>query len=155
MKTLFTATVVALIGTAAFADEAAEDVRIFQHVKTVTTSVPVTTQTCQNVQVPIYGQVEQRGSNGQVLGGAVVGGVIGNQFGSGSGKDAMTILGAILGANSQSVQRSNQVTGYTVERQCTDTVSYETRTQDVYSHSTIRFTLNGYRYVQQFQRSDR
>ena len=32
------------------------------------------------------------------LGGAVVGGVIGNQFGSGSGKDAATILGVILGS---------------------------------------------------------
>ena len=30
------------------------------------------------------------------LGGAVVGGVIGNQFGSGSGKDAATILGLSL-----------------------------------------------------------
>jgi surface antigen len=32
------------------------------------------------------------------LGGAVVGGIIGNQFGSGSGKDAATILGVILGS---------------------------------------------------------
>ena len=92
---------------------------------------------------------------GEVLGGSIIGGVIGNQFGSGQGKDAMTILGAILGANSQSVQQGNQVTGYTVERRCTDNVSYDSQTQEVYSHSTIRFTVNGYRYVQQFQRSDR
>ncbi len=32
------------------------------------------------------------------LGGAVVGGVIGNQFGGGSGKDALTVIGAIAGA---------------------------------------------------------
>ena len=32
------------------------------------------------------------------LGGAVVGGVIGNQFGSGSGKDLATIIGVILGS---------------------------------------------------------
>ena len=32
------------------------------------------------------------------LGGAVVGGIIGNQFGSGSGKDAATILGVIIGS---------------------------------------------------------
>ena len=31
------------------------------------------------------------------LGGAVVGGVIGNPLGSGSGKDAATIIGVILG----------------------------------------------------------
>lgn len=155
MKTLFAAAAVALMSTSAFANEAAKDVRIFDHTKTVTTNVPITRQTCQNVQVPIYGQVQRRGSNGEVLGGAIIGGVIGNQFGSGQGKDAMTILGAILGANSQSVQQGNQVTGYTVERRCTDNVSYDSQTQEVYSHSTIRFTVNGYRYVQQFQRSDR
>jgi len=33
------------------------------------------------------------------LGGAVVGGVIGNQFGSGSGKDIATIVGVILGSH--------------------------------------------------------
>ena len=156
MKNLIIATtLITTLATSAMANEKATDVRVFDHVKTVTTSAPVNKQTCQNVQVPIYGQVQRRGSNGEVLGGAIIGGVIGNQFGSGSGKDAMTVLGAILGANSQSVQQGNQVTGYTVERQCTNTVSYQNQTQEVYSHSTIRFTVNGYRYVQQFQRSDR
>ena len=33
------------------------------------------------------------------FGGALVGGVIGNQFGSGSGRDVATILGAIIGSS--------------------------------------------------------
>jgi outer membrane lipoprotein SlyB len=35
----------------------------------------------------------------QVFGGALMGGVIGHQFGSGSGRDVATILGAIIGAS--------------------------------------------------------
>ena len=155
MKMFLTTAAIVALATPVLANEKATDVRVFDHVKTVTTQIPVSRTECQNVQVPIYGQVQRRGTDGEVLGGAIIGGVIGNQFGNGSGKDAMTVLGAILGANSQSVQQGTQVTGYTVERQCTDTVSYQNQTEEVYSHSTIRFTVNGYRYVQQFQRSDR
>lgn len=35
----------------------------------------------------------------QTFGGALVGGVIGNQFGDGSGRDVATILGAIIGGS--------------------------------------------------------
>ena len=35
----------------------------------------------------------------KVFGGALVGGVIGNQFGGGSGRDIATVLGAIIGGN--------------------------------------------------------
>lgn len=34
-----------------------------------------------------------------VIGGSIVGGVIGNQFGKGRGQDAMTVAGALLGAS--------------------------------------------------------
>ncbi|MCJ8319717.1 MAG: glycine zipper 2TM domain-containing protein [Colwellia sp.] len=35
----------------------------------------------------------------KVFGGALIGGVIGNQFGGGSGRDIATVLGAIIGGN--------------------------------------------------------
>jgi len=35
----------------------------------------------------------------KVFGGALIGGVIGNQFGGGSGRDVATVLGAIIGGN--------------------------------------------------------
>ena len=35
----------------------------------------------------------------KVFGGALVGGLIGNQFGGGSGRDIATVLGAIIGGN--------------------------------------------------------
>ena len=40
----------------------------------------------------------KRGSAGRTLAGAIIGGVIGHQFGSGRGNDAATIAGAMIGA---------------------------------------------------------
>jgi uncharacterized protein YcfJ len=81
-------------------------------------------QVCQDVSVPVYGQYIDNPSDGDVAAGAIIGGAIGNQFGEGDGKTAMTILGAIVGANHASRPRvHNGVTGYTVETQC----HYETQ----------------------------
>ena len=41
--------------------------------------------------------IKDKNANWRTFGGALIGGVIGNQFGSGHGKDAATILGAIAG----------------------------------------------------------
>ncbi|MCL1073246.1 glycine zipper 2TM domain-containing protein [Shewanella dokdonensis] len=42
--------------------------------------------------------VEDKNSGWRTFGGALLGGVIGNQFGSGHGRDVATVLGAIVGA---------------------------------------------------------
>ncbi|WP_028767071.1 glycine zipper 2TM domain-containing protein [Shewanella fidelis] len=42
--------------------------------------------------------VEDRNSGWKTFGGALIGGVIGHQFGGGSGQDVATVLGALLGA---------------------------------------------------------
>ncbi|MGL4446630.1 MAG: glycine zipper 2TM domain-containing protein [Shewanella sp.] len=42
--------------------------------------------------------IEDRNQGWKTFGGALVGGVIGHQFGSGSGQDIATVLGALLGA---------------------------------------------------------
>ncbi|MGB0936702.1 MAG: glycine zipper 2TM domain-containing protein [Colwellia sp.] len=41
--------------------------------------------------------IQDRNRGWKTFGGALIGGLIGNQFGSGSGRDAMTILGAFAG----------------------------------------------------------
>lgn len=46
--------------------------------------------------------IEDKNSGWKTLGGALIGGVIGHQFGSGSGQDAATVLGAIIGASAAS-----------------------------------------------------
>jgi outer membrane lipoprotein SlyB len=43
--------------------------------------------------------IEDKNNGWKVFGGALVGGAIGSQFGSGSGRDFATILGALLGGS--------------------------------------------------------
>ena len=98
---------------------------------------------CYNVEVPVYGQTRS-GSSGDVLAGAIIGGAIGNQFGNGSGKDAMTALGIILGASEGSNSTREVVTGYRLERQC-DKVSRQVN-EPVLSYYKIRYEYNGVEY---------
>ncbi len=65
-------------------------------VRTVTVKTPVR-QCWQETQY--YSTSERRrGASGRALAGAVIGGVIGHQFGSGRGKDAATVAGSMIGA---------------------------------------------------------
>ena len=63
-----------------------------------------------------YYTVEQRprGSAGSTLFGAIVGGVIGHQFGGGRGRDVATALGSVVGAavGSDSARRRAAYDGY-------------------------------------------
>jgi len=101
---------------------------------------------CHDVQVPIYGR-EHSGSSGDVLAGAIIGGAIGNQFGSGDGKDAMTALGIIIGANQGSRSTREVVTGYRLEQRC-EQVSYQT-IKPVLSYYKIRYEYNGVEYYEE------
>lgn len=56
--------------------------------------------------------VKSQGSGWETLLGAVVGGVIGNQFGGGSGKEVATAVGAVAGAG---VARSHTNQEYRIE----------------------------------------
>jgi len=74
---------------------------------------------CENFQIPEYGMIERPASDSEVFTGFLLGGVIGNQFGSGSGKDAMTVLGALNGASKGGQRKRERVIiGYTTERRC-------------------------------------
>jgi len=61
--------------------------------------------------------IEDQGNGWQVFGGALIGGVIGNQFGSGHGRDLATILGALIGGSiaSENNQKSRVLTLRLVE----------------------------------------
>ena len=57
--------------------------------------------------------IQDKNNGWKTFGGALVGGVIGNQFGGGSGRDIATVLGAIIGgsiANNQQNQQHIKVT---------------------------------------------
>ena len=67
----------------------------------------VWSEVCEEFDQPIYGWIDRPASDSEVFNGFLIGGAIGNQFGSGSGKDAMTVLGALNGA-SQAAQRKRE-----------------------------------------------
>ena len=56
---------------------------------------PIETEVCW--QEEVYRQVPEHRSRAPQIVGAMLGGIIGNQFGGGSGQDAMTLAGATLG----------------------------------------------------------
>jgi outer membrane lipoprotein SlyB len=76
--------------------------------------------------------VEQKGEAGALgtVAGGVVGGVLGHQVGGGSGKTAMTVIGAVGGA----------VAGREIEKRQRSTTVYETRVR-MDDGSTRSFTL--------------
>ena len=69
----------------------------------------VWTEVCEDFHQPIYGWIERPASSAEVFTGFLIGGAIGNQFGSGSGKDAMTVLGAFSGADQASQRKREKV----------------------------------------------
>ena len=112
LKAPTTAAAVALLLTAgmtatASADERgserytqfAEVLEVTPLYRTVTLSVP--REECYQEIERVRYEPEprrRRGTAGRTVAGGVVGGVIGRQFGSGDGRDAMTVLGTLIGA---------------------------------------------------------
>lgn len=148
MKSILLATTVAFIGTQSMADQPYK-IKVYDHTKVVTQSTPVTENRCQDVQVPIY--QTQKGNAGDVLLGALLGGLA---LGTATDSDKGAAIGAIGGAiiADQNAQGKQRVTGYKTERHCNDVVVYQSSNVEIYSHSTIRFYLDGKRYVVRFQR---
>ena len=146
MKYLITT---ALLFAATTASAEVSKVKVFDHTKIVTQSVPVSETRCQDVKVPIY-QQGGNASGGDVLLGAILGGLIG---GTASGKDSGAAIGALGGAIvANESAKGAKVTGYEIQRQCSDVTVYENSNVEIYSHSTIRFFVDGKRYVVPFQR---
>ena len=69
----------------------------------------VWTEVCEEFYQPIYGMIERPASSAEVFTGFLIGGAVGNQFGGGSGKDAMTVLGAFSGADQASQRKREKV----------------------------------------------
>ncbi len=115
----FIVAIAILLANSAIANTVELDAVVVKVVPTYT-EVQVNTpwQSCEYVDVPIY-QKQGGGSTGNVLGGAIIGGILGNQVGGGSGKDAATILGAILGADIANKKSGKDViVGYKKVEQC-------------------------------------
>lgn len=59
-----------------------------------------------------HDQYDRRGSATPTIAGAIIGGVVGNQFGSGRGRDAATVAGAVLGGSIGRDQSRNRYDNY-------------------------------------------
>jgi uncharacterized protein YcfJ len=86
---------------------------------TETIHIPQEREVCRDEEV--YYPVAPRRSATPLIVGAILGGVIGNQFGGGRGQDIMTVAGAALGTSVAADQQARRnPAGYTVgsERRC-------------------------------------
>ena len=112
--------------------------------KTIIKQIPYRVEVCQD-KVQHSGD----GSATNELVGALFGGAIGNSFGKGDGKDAMTLFGALMGASLAHDDEVAKGPTRTVTV-CDVETRYEESVSEVYSHSTITFSLKGRKYSLDF-----
>ena len=143
------------LGSPVYAEGKLTDVRVFDHTKTMRVSTPTTQRVCENMDVPIYGTTTQQGNAsagaliGMLLGAAGGKAVTGNDKGAAVG----AIMGGLVGADKGAQPKQSQtIVGYKQELVCNDVTSVSNQLVDVYSHSTIRFYIDGRRYVLKFQK---
>lgn len=138
-----------------YAEGKLTDVRIFDHTKTMRVNTPTTQRVCENMDVPIYGTTTRQGN---ASGGALIGMLLGAAGGKAvTGDDKGAAIGAIMGGlvgadKGAQPKQSQRIVGYKQELVCNDVTSVSSQLVDVYSHSTIRFYIDGRRYVLKFQK---
>ena len=154
MKTILLAAALGSIATASYSDQRV-DAKVKDHYTTVYNTVEEIDRRCEMIDVPVYGT---RTRGGDAAGGALLGMIIGGVTGkviSGNDKGAAggAVIGGLIGADKGSKPKSERyIKGYRREKSCTDEVTYVDKPKNVYSHSTLRFTLNGKRYKIDFSR---
>lgn len=146
---------VMVTATGAVANQRVTDVVVYDHTKRVLAEVPVNTTECYDMEVPIYGTTTKQGNAAEgALLGMIIGGLSGKAVsGNDKGAAAGAIIGGLVGADKGAQPKQKQVvTGYRTERVCEDIKVRGKKWINVYSHSTIRFFINGKRYVVEFQK---
>lgn len=147
--------VAVLLASSANANERVTDVKVFDHNRVIYKQVPTSQTFCRDVKVPVYGNVQTEGNAaGGALAGMIIGGLLGKGVsGNDDGAAAGAVIGGLIGADKGAKPKTEQqVVGYEYVEKCnTETVIEEVKTE-VYSHSTIRFYLNGQRYVLEFKK---
>jgi len=136
MKTKIFTTVVMLgfMSTSAIAET------VQDHYKMVITQKPYNVEVCR--QVTTSGD-----KTGDTLKGAIIGGIIGNNITKNvdNGGAVGALLGGMLGHN------NSKATGGT-RTQCNVETRYQEETREVYSHSTVTFSVDGKSYTLKFNK---
>ena len=110
---------------------------VLDHYKNVIQQEPYDVEVCKQVR-----QSTGDGSATNEIIGAIFGGAIGNQFGEGDGKDAMTLAGMFLGASLAHDDEIAQGPGV-ITTKCYIETRYNESIRKIYSHSTVSFTIDG------------
>ena len=155
-KTLITlslASLLALSSTQTFADKqhrhdnSFKDMAKVVHVEPIYTSVRIATPQRECYQTPQYhSSNSQYQSYTSTIAGGIIGGVVGNQFGGGSGKKIMTAAGALLGGSvgrDLNNQNNSQQVSYREECHVTQRYQQESRI-DSY---LVTYKYKGQRYT--------
>ena len=144
MKKLIALFTVALSMSATAATSVQNGV-VIDNYKTIIKQIPYRVEVCQDRVQPAGD-----GSATNELVGALFGGAIGNSFGKGDGKDAMTLFGALMGASLAHDDELKKNPGTRTVTVCDVQTRYEESVSKVYSHSTISFTSEGKKYKVEF-----
>ena len=144
MKKLIALFTVALSMSATAATSVQNGV-VIDNYKTIIKQIPYRVEVCQDRVQPAGD-----GSATNELVGALFGGAIGNSFGKGDGKDAMTLFGALMGASLAHDDELKNNPGTRTVTVCDVQTRYEESTSKVYSHSTLTFRANGKEYKVDF-----
>ena len=107
--------------------------QVTDHYKWVVNQTPYRVEVCKDYSVG-------GDKSGDMLKGAIIGGIIGNNVGDVKNGGALgAVLGGMIGHN------NSNATGGT-QRRCNIETRYEESREEVYSHSTINFYSNGRSY---------
>ena len=127
MKKLLATAAILGFATAAQAETRYANItRVEPNYQTVYMNVP--RQQCENVDVPVYGNVRNQGNAGEgALLGMIIGGAIGDAVSGGKGNATAggAIIGGIIGADRAQNGTREVVTGYRTERQCREVMMRE------------------------------
>ena len=149
MKKLIAIFVASIISTVSLAQNPypVDNAIVLDHYNGVIKQVPYDVEVCKRVR-----QGTGDGSATNEIIGAIFGGAIGNQFGEGDGKDAMTLAGIFLGASLAHDEELAQGPGVFTTKCYTETRYEESVYSKVYSHSTLSFRIEGKRYKFDFMK---
>ena len=140
MKKLIALFTVALSMSATAATSVQNGV-VTDNYKTIIKQIPYRVEVCQDRVQPAGD-----GSATNELVGALFGGAIGNSFGKGDGKDAMTLAGMFLGASLAHDDELAQGPGVITTKCYIETRYKQSVRSKVYSHSTLTFRIKGKKY---------
>ena len=147
MKTLAIATAFAAACTPALSNQSVTNARVFHHTVDVLTDITSEQYVCETRDIPIY--TEGEASPGDFLVGAIIGGLLG---GTATDSDKGAAIGAFTGRVIAAEQGKKKIVGYRQEEICNPQQVTTQQRRSVYSHSTIRFHMDGKRYVLRFER---